>query len=450
MSEFKFIHAADLHLDVPMKHIKSSGMNNTADMTFKALNNLIDFAIKEKVDALLLAGDIWNHEDASLKARLALKKACETLQKAEIKVYIIHGNHDPLEDNFQYLTLPDNVFIFKDTIETVPFIKDEKEIAYIHGISHATRKETKNLAKSFPIITEKAKQEAFHIAMLHTTLAQNTGEAVYAPCTLAELIEKNPHYWALGHIHAYEILNTEPHIVYSGSLQGLHINETGAHGCVYVCLKRDENNNTQIKTDFISLAPLQWEKINFNFDNENFHEEDGENQKKIQQDLTDLESIFIEKLEKITAQATKNLEYIIARFILTGHTDLNKKLRNIYALQELIENLNEHGKSLSSSFNIKDIIIETEESMEGQNKGQSIEEILKEDNFLAQVLREGEFLLSEENLNSETLQVLIQKLYHESPLQKQHQKTLPLITDEELLRKMVQQAQYICIQNMEN
>jgi len=73
----RFIHAADLHLDSPFKGIKSLPAfiwEAIYQSTFQALTRLVDLAIKEQVDFICLAGDIYDGEDRSVKAQAYLKK----------------------------------------------------------------------------------------------------------------------------------------------------------------------------------------------------------------------------------------------------------------------------------------------------------------------------------------------------------------------------------------
>ncbi len=438
MSQFKFLHAADLHLDVPMKHIKH--ISTLKDTTFKALNNLVDCAKKEKVDALLLAGDTWNSEDASLKARFALKKACEDLQKANIKVYIVHGNHDPLDDIFKNMSFPENVHIFSEECESIALEKDEKTIAYIYGISHATDKETRNLSEQFAHINAKERNEAYHVALFHTSLNHSEDGALYAPCALSELVEKNMHYFALGHVHSYKMLNTFPHIAYAGSLQGLHINEENEHGCVCVTLKRDAQNKEEIDTKFIPLAPLVWKKVNYTIEDEQENSEE-ENSNSGEADLISLHSKLYDIFEEISHSMPENVEHIIARLHIDGTTKYNSKLRNAYLLQEFIDNLNAELSLLSPKISIKDTNVDTEESQIYQ----SIEEVLQEDSFLSASLQEGEKLLS---LDDEKLLEFAYKMYQDSPIQKQYKRILPPIDDVDLIKEIIVQAQYICMQSV--
>ncbi len=468
MKEFKFIHAADLHLDVPMKNLPLFS-STSSHATFNALENLYQFTIKEKPDALLLSGDIWNHEDASLKARLAIKEMCEKLHNFNIQVYIAHGNHDPLDQNFKYIQWPNNVHVFNEKVESKIFKKDDVTIAYIHGISHTKKRETANLSLQFQTITEKMKKDHFHIFMLHTSLNKNDGEAIYAPCSLAELKDKNPHYWALGHAHKFQKLEINPLIIYSGALQGTHINEENEHGCVLVKMKMgDMGQGFEITHDFIPLSPLVWKKFQFNIQKLNpsgksteaFHNHQASStihhEDNLEQliDISTLQSVLLEEILELADSLSSTTKQLILELTLINKSILNKKLRNINIIQELIESLNEHGKTMSPNVFIKDIKVETSDIEEEKN----IQALLKGDDFLAQVLQEAENLLKapytqhqDKVQNSEDLlEATLEKIYHESPILKQHKKIIPMPTSRVNLERIVKKAQYICADTLES
>ena len=73
----------------------------------------------------------------------------------------------------------------------------------------------------------KTTDAAYHIAMLHGTLAGQEGHDAYAPFQLQQLIARDFDYWALGHIHKRALLHEDPFIIYPGNVQGRHIKETG-------------------------------------------------------------------------------------------------------------------------------------------------------------------------------------------------------------------------------
>src|SRR3546814_3031507 len=76
--------------------------------------------------------------------------------------------------------------------------------------------------------------------MLHTALAGRPGHADYAPCSFEELKSRGYDYWALGHVHEFEVVSTEPHVIFPGNVQGRTIRETGAKRAVLVAVDDGE------------------------------------------------------------------------------------------------------------------------------------------------------------------------------------------------------------------
>ena len=101
MSKLRFVHAADLHLDSPFRGISNEAPEHVADTlrraTFDAYRNIIDLCLREHVDALLVAGDVYDGADRSLRAQLKFVEGLAGLDAAGIRSFICHGNHDPLD-----------------------------------------------------------------------------------------------------------------------------------------------------------------------------------------------------------------------------------------------------------------------------------------------------------------------------------------------------------------
>ena len=98
MSIIRFVHAADLHLDSPFKGLSDVQPEIAARLknaTFDAYQNIIDLCISERVDALLVAGDVFDGADRSLRAQLRFMDGLRRLHEAGIRAFICHGNHDP-------------------------------------------------------------------------------------------------------------------------------------------------------------------------------------------------------------------------------------------------------------------------------------------------------------------------------------------------------------------
>jgi DNA repair exonuclease SbcCD nuclease subunit len=142
---FSYIHTADLHLDSPFKGISEINDEISSELTeatFKSFNKIIDLCIEKQVDFLLIVGDIYDGADRSLRAQLRFRDGLKRLSDTEIKAYIVHGNHDPLDGWSANLDWPENVHIFKGkSVEEVSVEKDDDEIAQIYGISFHNREQ---------------------------------------------------------------------------------------------------------------------------------------------------------------------------------------------------------------------------------------------------------------------------------------------------------------------
>ncbi|MGV2805748.1 DNA repair exonuclease, partial [Clostridium perfringens] len=100
MASFRFMHAADLHLDSPF--IGISGLDDNLrsfvqESTFRALERLVQLAIDQHVDFIVISGDIYDSSNISLRAQLRFLESLNRLGMEGIAVYVIHGNHAPLD-----------------------------------------------------------------------------------------------------------------------------------------------------------------------------------------------------------------------------------------------------------------------------------------------------------------------------------------------------------------
>ncbi len=260
---FRFMHAADLHLDSPFKgladappHVKDA----LKASTFAALKRLIDTAIEEAVDWVVFAGDLYDAADRSLRAQSALHQAWTRLSAHGIGVFVIHGNHDPLSGERARMALPGGVHVFGSSeAEGRPAYRRDGELAaYVYGISYGTRVVSENLAIRY----RPDGQAPYHIALLHGNVDGDSSHDPYAPCALSELAGAGFDYWALGHIHARRVLHEFPHVVYSGNVQGRHVRESGAKGCYIV----DVTGDKDVRLTFRAVDAVRWENVSVSID----------------------------------------------------------------------------------------------------------------------------------------------------------------------------------------
>jgi DNA repair exonuclease SbcCD nuclease subunit len=227
----KFIHAADIHLDSPLVGLQlyeGAPVEEIRGATRKALQNLVELAAAEKVDFILIAGDLYDGDWKDFNTGLFLYSQMARLRDEGIRVFIISGNHDAASQITKHLRLHENVkYLSVRNPETV--IIEELDLA-IHGQGYPVRAVTEDMTGAYPL----ASPYHFNIGLLHTSLDGRQGHEPYAPTNATSLLTKGYDYWALGHVHAREIVHEAPWIVFPGNMQGRHIRETGPKGCMLV------------------------------------------------------------------------------------------------------------------------------------------------------------------------------------------------------------------------
>lgn len=250
---FSFIHCADLHLGEPFQDVRAGAKGPwdkaLAKATFAAFTKVVDAALENRVDAILISGDVYNSDHHSLTAQMEFARELYRAAEGGIATFIIHGNHDPGEAWRADIPLPPTTHIFSsDHVEAVPLLKDGETAAMVYGVSYKTQHMHENLAKEF----HKKEGDPFAIGMLHTDVG--VSGSPYAPCTVDDLTASGMDYWALGHVHTRRTISRKPYIVYPGNTQGLNVNEPGPRGCYLV----DVGAYGTVTTKFIETDAIRW------------------------------------------------------------------------------------------------------------------------------------------------------------------------------------------------
>jgi len=250
----RFIHTADIHLDSPLTGLSAyegapTQLLRTA--TRDAFENLVSEAISERIDFLVIAGDLYDGSWKDFNTGIFFASQMGRLKLAGIPVYLLLGNHDADNEMTKKLVLPDNVHKFSSA-KTETFRIPELRVA-LHGRSFKEAATTDNLALTYPAPV----QGWLNIGVLHTALEGNAAHANYAPCSMAELEARGYQYWALGHVHEQRIWKGASTIAFPGNLQGRHIRETGPRGALMV---------TTAGTDVEAVEPiyvdvLRWQAL---------------------------------------------------------------------------------------------------------------------------------------------------------------------------------------------
>ncbi|KRL03179.1 metallophosphoesterase family protein [Liquorilactobacillus capillatus] len=249
----KFIHTADLHLDSPfegLKNIPNTFFKQLYTASMTAFTEIVDEAIKQTVDFVLIAGDVYDNPHPGVAAQLFLQKEFTKLQEAGVPVYICLGNHDYLNLDEGTFVYPDNVYVFPNQVTTKSFFVESQSVS-ITSFSYG-RQWVKNQTESFP----HKDFEKWHIGMIHGECSNEYEKVRYAPFSISELKSKNYDYWALGHIHKREVLSKEPPIIYPGNIQGKNIKESGVKGYYLV-----EEKEGKLTPHFCPVNTIQWSEI---------------------------------------------------------------------------------------------------------------------------------------------------------------------------------------------
>ena len=225
---FRFVHAADLHLDSPLRSLALRDpalADLIGNATRRVFTAIVRLCLDEKVDALLLSGDLYDGEQTSMKTARFLADEVDHLHRAGIPVFIIRGNHDALSKITKELALPGSVKIFGRKAEAVTIEQRPGGLpVVVHGISFAKPHAPDSLLSEFGPPVEGA----VNIGLLHTSLGGAAGHDPYAPCDVAALRGMGFRYWALGHVHVRSALDGAATIVMPGIPQGRDIGEAGA------------------------------------------------------------------------------------------------------------------------------------------------------------------------------------------------------------------------------
>ena len=300
----RFIHAADLHLDSPLRGLEAREGAPVALLrgaTRRAFEGLVRLAVEERVDFVVIAGDVYDGDWKDYSTGLFFRGQMVRLREAGIAVFLIAGNHDAASVISRRLNLPENVHGFSNrTVES----KDVPgHPVVIHGRGFPHRAVPENLAADYP----PAVAGKLNLGLLHTSLTGRPDHDTYAPCSEQDLRGKGYGYWALGHVHRPEVVSRDPWIVFAGNCQGRHVREAGPRGCRLVTV------NDDLAVESAEMRPLdvvRWEELKVDWTG---IEDESEALRRVRA-----------AMEGAVAGAEERL--IAARLVIVGHTPLHGSL----------------------------------------------------------------------------------------------------------------------------
>ena len=309
MAVAKFLHAADLHLGAPLESlgesIDSASFERVKSLVNRAFDRLVDVAIEEDVEFVVLAGDVYDTADRDPGARRRLLLGLRRLTDNNIKVFMVHGNHDPLTRDIKNMALPEGVVVFpagKLGSEIVT-MRNGVEVT-VAGVSYAKKEETENLVPLFAGLTGST-----IVGVLHTNVGgENSVHKNYAPSTVSELQSSPVHYWALGHIHKRSVNSIgSGWWAYPGNLQGRSVksSECGPKGVLIVEV---DDDGRVLEPRFVDCSMVRFERVSVLVDSV--------------EEITQLNDIVNEALSGVVDAASG--VPVLVRLELTGATDLTE------------------------------------------------------------------------------------------------------------------------------
>jgi DNA repair exonuclease SbcCD nuclease subunit len=256
----RFLHLADVHLDTPFAGRAARVRSRLREAVRDAFRQAVDLAIAEEVDAVVIAGDLFDGTTFSFETERFLVTQFQRLAENRITVVYATGNHDPGSDPGRRGSIlwPEGVHVSDgaDPVRVQVHDRGGRLAGWITAVGHATPRESTDLSRHFPqpdgLLPE--------VAVLHAQVQSSTGAEEhdrYAPTTVEALTSKPYDYWALGHVHRRQEVRGDPAIYYPGNLQGRTPAESGPRGGLLVELAAGRTPQVV----FRPFAPIRWETM---------------------------------------------------------------------------------------------------------------------------------------------------------------------------------------------
>ena len=418
MPGIKFVHTADLHLDSPFSGLKNITPDNVTSAlrqaTFDAYQNIIDLCLEESVDALLIAGDVYDGADRSLRAQLRFVDGLKRLDAAGIRSFICHGNHDPLNGWEARLDLPDSCVRFGPDVTGVPVFPDESDRAMVYGISYPRREVYENLSPRFRGLP----RSRFNIGLLHANVGGNPNHDSYAPCSVSDLEGTDIDYWALGHVHTREVLRDGgPAIVYPGNPQGRHPNELGSRGVYLV----EVDDFGEVSLDFRSMDIVRRDRRELDISALT-------SEQRVVDAIFDMADSALEESEG---------RPVVLRAVFRGRGEMNRWLRRPNTLDDILERLNDEYSDGLPWLWCERIELETAPAV-------NHDQVVQREDFVGDLARLVDELVESPN-DLEWFQNSLRELY-DTPRARRHLRDL--LPDGEELKQLVSAAEAECISEL--
>ena len=309
----KIIHCSDLHLDSRMKsNLDSKKAKERRDEILITYQNMIKYAVNNDVKIILIAGDLFDKKETTVKARNIVIDSI--ISNPEIDFIYLKGNHDETGFLNNLEEIPKNLKLFNS----------EKWTTYTYGKITISGIEFGKLTDYEIYNTLFLNKGDFNIVTMHGQESKYEMKDKTEIINLSSLKNKNIDYLALGHIHKYKQAELDQRGVYcySGCLEGRGFDECGEKG--FVLLDIDEES-LKYTSNFIPFAERNLYEINVDVTQAN--------------STLDVEKLIDSQLENISVDS-------LIKIVLKGKVDvdserdinyLEKKYKSIYYFAKIYD-----------------------------------------------------------------------------------------------------------------
>lgn len=303
---FRFLHAGDLHLEQPphgLAEVPDHLRQRLIDAPYAAAVRLFDLAISEKVDFLVLSGDVLDPHAVGARALLFLNDQFLRLAERQIEVYWAPGEVDPPERWPHTVDLPANVHLLTPAAgDEIIHRRKDRPLAHLLGVNRVRERDwraetlTRDSDQMFTVV------------------------AAHVPYDSLDTSVSYVEYWALGGKHQRATPTSMPRVVhYSGTTQARHPEETGSHGCTLVQI----DVAGKPYSTFVPLDSVRFYAETLAVD-----------------DALTREQIWHHCRQRMATLATENLGVtVLVEWQVTGHGTLFTQLRRTELAAELLEKM---------------------------------------------------------------------------------------------------------------
>lgn len=366
---FRFIHAADLHLDAPyhgLGRAPAEIREALRDASLDAFDRIVELAIALDAAFVVLAGDIYAGPEHGLRAQRRFLAGLQRLSSWTIDTFIACGGRDPLQGWSAIPAWPRGVTVFgTGGVEAATAVRHGERLATVYGMSYPHREVEEDLSSRFV----RGDGDGIHIAVLH---ADATGaDPGCSPCSVGTLRERGMDYWALGHLHTGQVLRADqPWVVYPGTHQGRgnRADEIGPKGVMVVSVEGD----TIRPPEFVPVDRVRFLRLEVDI-----------------REMTDVGTLRAALLDRAAAlRAEHEGRGLVVTGTVGGRGPLRAELARTGALEELLRDLRD-ATGESSPFFWWDALRDATQPNRDRN------DIRRRADFTAEVLRLKEELAAD-------------------------------------------------------